>query len=78
MVGYRGWLYDYHLDYEPRLAAVRQALSGRLTAANPYGAEYLAVSNYEPPEWTVDTTAMNTAYEVVYANPSWTVYRLNR
>lgn len=78
VVGYRGWLYDYHLDYEPRLAAVRQALSGRLTAANPYGAEYLAVSNYEPPEWTVDTTAMNTAYEVVYANPSWTVYRLNR
>jgi hypothetical protein len=76
VVGYRGWLYSYNFPYQDRLDAVSQALQGRTTSPAPYGADYLAVSAYEPLEWTVDRPALSAAYVQVYANPSWTVYRL--
>ncbi|GAC1601584.1 MAG: hypothetical protein NVS3B29_03460 [Candidatus Saccharimonadales bacterium] len=76
VVGYRGWLYNYNFDYQPRLTAVAQAFQGKLPPGNPYHAEYLAVAAYEPPEWTVNTSAIQSAYTQVYSNPSWTVYRL--
>jgi len=76
VVGYRGWLYDYHLDYQPRLEAVQAALSGQLSANNPYHGDYLAVAASEPADWSVDLPALATAYTLVYSNPSWTVYRL--
>jgi hypothetical protein len=74
--GYRGWLYDYHLDYTPRLAAIQSALSGQLTSDNAYKAQYVAVASYEAPEWTVDRSALTANYTLVYSNPSWEVYRL--
>ncbi|HVQ43532.1 MAG TPA: hypothetical protein VMT30_01025 [Candidatus Saccharimonadia bacterium] len=75
VAGYRGWLYSYHLEYQPRLDTIQQALSGRLTAANPYHARYVAVAAYESRDWTV---APNLAarYTIVYANPNWTIYQL--
>jgi hypothetical protein len=78
VVGYRGWLYNYNLPYQARLAAVQQAFSGQATTANPYHARYVAVGAYEAPEWTIDTPAMSAAYIPVYTNASWTVYELPR
>ena len=74
--GYRGWLYDYNLNYPDRLQAVQAGFNGQLTRSNAYGAKYVAVASYEPPEWTVDPSSLASAYSIVYANPSWTVYRL--
>jgi hypothetical protein len=76
IMGYRGWLYDYHLPYEARLQAIQQALSGQLTTANPYQAGYVAVASTEPAEWTVDQAALIANYHLVYTNASWAVYQL--
>ncbi|HSX01580.1 MAG TPA: hypothetical protein VLF67_05045 [Candidatus Saccharimonas sp.] len=76
--GYRGWLYNYHLNYAPRQAAVAAALQGNLhdPAVTAIGAQYLAVAAYEPSEWLVDPTAIGRAATLVYQNPSWSIYRL--
>jgi hypothetical protein len=78
LAGYRGWLYNFHLDYNPRLATIATALNGQLPAANPaaFGAKYLAVASYEPPEWLVNQAALDARYPVAYRNPGWTIYRL--
>ncbi|GEM_PF-1293176 len=76
VVGYRGWLYNYNLNYQPRLDTVASALRGDLNSNNPYGAGYLAVSSSEPPEWIIDQSRLGSVYSLVYSNPSWTVYRL--
>lgn len=74
--GYRGWLYAYHLDYQTRLNAVQDVLSAQMTFENPYHAQYLAVSSFEPVEWTVDRPALDAKYKKQFSNASWTVYRL--
>ena len=76
VAGYRGWLYSYHLPYQDRLDAIQSGLNGTLTAPVPFKAKYLAVSTFEPAEWTVNRPALSQAYTEVYSNPSWTVYRL--
>jgi hypothetical protein len=76
VVGYRGWLYNFNLNYQPRLEAVASALRGNLTSDNPYNAAYLAVSSTEPPEWVIDRSRLSLVYVPVYSNPSWNVYRL--
>ncbi|HEX3082659.1 MAG TPA: hypothetical protein VHQ86_05440, partial [Candidatus Saccharimonadia bacterium] len=74
--GYRGWLYSYHIPYNDRIEAIQGAFLGGTTTHNPYHAGYLAVSAYEPSDWTIDQAAISHNYTVVYTNPSWTVYRL--
>jgi len=76
VLGYRGWLYNYHLGYQPRAEAVQAALLGQAGPAEAYGAKYLAVATYEPADWTVDLQALSEHYKVAYANTDWTVYRL--
>lgn len=76
VLGYRGWLYDYHLDYEPRVVAVQSALSAQMSVNNSYKAQYLAVSNFEPAEWIIDRPALNVRYKKIFTNASWTIYRL--
>jgi hypothetical protein len=78
VAGYRGWLYNFNIDYQPRLADVSLALQGRLTANNAYSARFLAVNTYEGPEWTIDTAKMQANYRIVYSNASWIIYRLPR
>ncbi len=76
VVGYRGWLYSYNLDYQPRLEAVQAALRSNITSNNAYQAKYLALNSSEPAEWIVDQNQINAAYKTVYSNQTWTVYRL--
>ena len=76
VAGYRGWLYDYHINYTPRLHAIQEGLLGRSEALSVYNTRYLAVNAYEPAEWTVDHTAIESTYERVYTNEEWKVYRL--
>ena len=76
VAGYRGWLYNYHIDYNPRLEAIQAALNGNTTRINPYHAKYLAVAAYEPEDWTVNRAALTANYQTVYSNPTWTVYLL--
>jgi hypothetical protein len=76
VAGYRGWLYNYNLPYQPRIAAIQATLLGNFDPTNPYDAKYLAVSNFESQDWAVDQQAIATKYVRVYSNPSWTVYRL--
>jgi hypothetical protein len=76
VMGYRGWLYNYHLDYEPRLSEVQNALNGRVGIQNIYHAQYLVVAAQESADWTVDRPVLDSRYISSYSNPSWTVYRL--
>ncbi len=76
VAGYRGWLYNFNFDYQPRLEAVAVALRGNLTSSNPYYANYLAIAASEPSEWVVDQARISSAYTLVYSNSSWSVYRL--
>jgi hypothetical protein len=76
VLGYRGWLYNFHINYQPRTEAVMAAMSGTLTARNPYHARYLAISSYDSANWNIDQTAIQANYELVYSNPSWKVFRL--
>jgi hypothetical protein len=78
VLGYRGWLYNYHLPYQSRQAAVEAALQGQASTplVQQFHASYLAVSNYEPAEWQANPAALDTEYPVLYRNDSWTVYQL--
>lgn len=76
VAGYRGWLYNYNLAYQPRLDIIQEALIGDLTSDNPYHAHYLAVAPSEPTSWEVDPDALDAHYQLLYSNPSWKIYRL--
>ncbi|GAA0613387.1 hypothetical protein GCM10009547_14100 [Sporichthya brevicatena] len=81
VTGYIGWLYNFSIPYEERLAAVRAALAGRVDdpLVRKFAPDYLAVQAQEGPEWTVDTDALDAladAGRVAYANAGWTIYRL--
>ena len=78
ILGYRGWLFNFNIDYHDRENTVADALSGLLTPNETarYHAKYLLVATYEPSDWPVDRAALARRYQPVYANPSWTLYRL--
>ena len=76
VAGYRGWLYNFNVDYQPRIDAIQSALVGELTTDNVYHAHYVAVATYESSDWTVDQASLSANYKIAYTNPSWTVYSL--
>jgi hypothetical protein len=78
VLGYRGWLYNYHLNYQPRVDAVQAALLGKLTGSNEYHANYVVIATFEPTDWTIDQPAISTNYNMVYSNTSWRVYQLSK
>lgn len=75
--GYVGWLYNFHVPYDDREAAVTAAFAGRVDdpAVRRFAPDYLAVATNEDPSVTVDRAALG-ALPVAYRNPEWTVYRL--
>ena len=77
VMGYRGWLYNFHLPYEERQAAVSAAMLGHTDdpAVRLYAPDYLAVATNEDPSWTLDRDRLATL-PVAYRNPEWTVYDL--
>jgi hypothetical protein len=78
VVGYIGWLFNFSIPYDERLAAVRAALAGRIDdpLVRRYAPDYLAVQAREGDEWTVDRDAL-ASLTAVYDNPGWTVYKLS-
>ncbi len=78
VVGYIGWLFNFSIPYDERLAAVRAALAGRIDdpLVRRYAPDYLAVQAYEGDEWTVDRDALGRL-PVAFSNSSWTVYALS-
>ncbi|MBW4061411.1 hypothetical protein HJC99_02470 [Candidatus Saccharibacteria bacterium] len=78
VLGYRGWLYNYHLDYVGRQDAVSALLVGNTSDPNvaAYHPNFLAVRVVEPSDWTVNTPALANL-NLVFSNATWSVYALN-
>jgi hypothetical protein len=76
VLGYEGWLYNFHLNYTSRVQAVSNALIGNPAGLSTYHARYLTVSVYDRTSWTVNLPALNAQFPIVYQNATWTVYRL--
>ena len=78
VLGYTGWLYNFSIPYDERIAAVRAALAGRVDdpLVRQYEPDYLAVQAAEGDNWPVDRVAL-TRLPVAYTSPEWTVYRLS-
>jgi hypothetical protein len=77
VMGYRGWLYSYHLPYQDRQEAVTLALAGNVTdpTVRQFHARYLAIGIYEDQSWVIDRTKLSSL-PIAYQNAAWTVYRL--
>jgi hypothetical protein len=78
VIGYTGWLYNFSIPYDDRLAAARAALSGRVDdpLVRRFAPDYLAVQSNEGSNWPVDREALKRL-QVAYSSPEWTVYKLS-
>ncbi len=78
VMGYRGWLYTYNLDYRDREAALLAAINGQANQpiVKKFGARYLAVAQFEWAEWVPNYELLDQTYPVAYRNTMWTVYQL--
>ncbi|HWB36160.1 MAG TPA: hypothetical protein VHA75_09055, partial [Rugosimonospora sp.] len=78
VLGYEGWLYNFSIPYDQRMAAARAALAGRVDdpVVRQYAPDYLAVRANETSDWPVDRKAL-ARLPVAYSSADWTVYRLS-
>jgi hypothetical protein len=77
VLGYPGWLYNFSIPYDQRIAAVRAALAGNVEdpLVRQYQPDYLAVQGSEGSNWPVDREALKHL-QVSYSSPEWTIYKL--
>ncbi len=77
VMGYRGWLYSYGIDYTQRINDVRDMLSGSQRSEqllDAYNVDYIVFSRTQSLEFPFNASFFDSHYPIAYRSQGYTVY----
>lgn len=83
LMGYRGWIWSYGIDYYKREADIFDIYHGELNALdliNKYQIDYIVIDNDKVAEWEIDVSffyEQTDIFGLIYQNDRYMVFRVN-
>ncbi|MCC2631958.1 MAG: hypothetical protein K0S20_657 [Patescibacteria group bacterium] len=81
VLGYRGWLWTYGIDYRPVESDVSIMFSGRVGTEElfqKYGITHVVIGPSELRIWSANKPYFDANYPVIYRSDNWTVYAVGK
>lgn len=78
IMGYRGWLWSYGIDYSQReqdVAVIYQGGDQALNLINQYGIDYVVISTTERERFSANSDFFNTNFDIFLKTPTYTIYQ---
>jgi len=81
LMGYRGWLWSYGIDYskiESEIKSVYEGASNSFEIIRKYGIEYILVGEYEKKYFEVNELFLKNNFELILKTDNYEIFRINK